>query len=104
MLDGETPGFHIQVATILALQGPRVIRLLPDAAKARKSGILLLKLGLQIRARTARGSTSSKTADLNAKRVAFQSSIQIVVLRRAVVDAKTGTKHSLSMERTGRPD
>src|SRR5579872_778124 len=96
MLQAQSPRLHIKIPPSFPLQGPWMAGLLTQAAQTLKSGVLLLKLRLQIGARR-------KTIDQNPKRIALESGVQIVILRGAVIDAEARADHRFSLQCAGSP-
>src|ERR1700739_1157516 len=96
MLNAQSPSLHIKISPPFPLQGAWVVGLFAETAQSRKGGILLLKFRLQV-------GNSGKIVDQNAKRIALESGVQIVILRCAVIDAEACTDHRLSVQGARRP-
>ena len=77
--------------------------LLANTAQSYKSWVLLLKLSLQIGTGvcTIRGWVEAIYQD--PKRVAFEARVQVIILCRAVIDAKARADYRLLTQRAGCP-
>src|SRR5580704_12608000 len=105
MLHRQAPRLRIQVAAALPLKGTEFVSNLRRACslrKIREVRFCLLVRGLQGE-REGVARIIRRRIHCYPERVAFQPGVQVVVLRRTVINAKTGTENGFPMKRTWRP-
>src|SRR5580700_5312462 len=96
MIDGQPPRLGIKVTAPMALQGAGLLLCLNGQSTEIGDGLLIR--GLQ-----GHPWAAWVEIDVRGKAITLQSRIQVVILGRTVIDAKTRPNHRLSMKHIRSP-
>lgn len=91
MVDGEGPGFDVKVGTIVALQASRMIRcgIESEIGKIGHFTLILRKQG---------GILGIRGLEGYAKGIAFETGVEIVILRGTMINAEARTNHGFAVK------